>query len=500
MIGVAGSSVVEGLPLDEKCELELALFLSLEDKDNADRQAAAAAVTDVASAATDAAAAATKAASAAATTAASAASAAAVQAGTAAAAAAAAQVGAATPPACVNVAVASAQSTVDAVRRQLDATLTSLLGFNRMAAQGNAHSSNSIPQEEAEFAQSASSDLSSNSVGRSAPAASECLQENFHGRYDAFSKTAAAAAQAQQPSTGSFSSSCSDTNRQLDPVAAAAFPRMHSFSSDNSSFDFTEAPTAPNLMEMPVAASGQFAALSLLHADNATPGPSHPQAEVQASVSCLDSLDSGIEYLPEEESDSPFFVGGDSPFVVNGPAAEAATAVAAGSSHVSGAEDVAADGTSVPVASWGSVPIYTGPTSGDQNLPLLYPQVDRSNLSCEGPSSPIHYPRVEHPTSNPAGQDSSTARAATNPFATQFTAARAVTNPSEPATPRTQLHTAALGTDVFNGHSFMTGNEDPELEGTVSVAASRDWSEPAIESDAVGPASIHVHQGTASLC
>ena len=497
MIGIAGSSVVEGLPLDEKCELELALFLSLEDKDNSDRQAAAAAVTDAASAATDAAAAATKAASAAATKAASAASAAAVQAGTAAAAAA-AQVGAATPHACVNVAVASAHSTVDAVRRQLDATLTSLLGFNRMAAQGNAHSSNSIQQEEAEFAQSASSDLSSNSVGRSVPAASECLQENFHGRYDALSKTAAAAAQAQQPSTGSFSSSCSDTNRQLDPVAtavaAAAFPRMHSFSSDNSSFDFTEAPTAPNLMEMPVAASSQFAALSLLHADNATPGPSHPQAEVQASVSCLDSLDSGIEYLPEEEADSPFFVGGDSPFVGNGPAAEAATAVAAGSNHVSGAEDVAADDALVPVASWGSVPVYTGPISGDQNLPFLYPQVNRSNLSCEGPSSPIHYPRVEHPTTHPAGQDSSTARAATNPFATQFNAAKAVTHPSEPATPRTQLHTAALGTDVFNGHSFMTGNEDPELEGTVS------WSEPAIESDAVGPASIHVHQGTASLC
>jgi len=473
---VADNSAVEGLTLDEESELELALFLSLEEKDRADRQAAAAAAASHSG--TNASEAAAPAASAAAAVAAAVAQAETSAAGALAAATAQVDAAAKLAGAAVNAQVTAVQSTVNDVMGQVEAVLKSLPGYTGplVTRQAEAQEWTSIQQEEAELRQAV------NQVGANGGAAGEDVIPNVHdedraGAFDSLPDSRHLAMPHGEPvSPNSLPSELSSAQA----VATAAAARMHSFSSDDSSFDFTEAPSAPQLRGIPALPTEQFAALSLLDADNALPGSSFPLAE--ASVSHLDMLDSTVEYLPEEESDSPFFASNESPFVIDSEKADPAAAGAAGPSYVS-EEAGANDATWCRVFNTAvTAGVDSAAAVGDQHVPISYPQVDRSNLtsSSEGPSSPIHYPSVERPTLNPAAEE--------------FTPAGLVHDPSDPPTPRTQMHNMALGSDLFNGHSFMTANEAGESEDVLSDVPPSEWHVPADEGVG-GPASIHVHPG-----
>jgi len=412
----AGSSgaVAEGLPLDEQSELELALFLSLEEaRAQADRQAATAAVASPPPAASPSASSeasgrqdrpygparrARQSATAVVAAASSAATAAAMQ----------AEAAAQRAGDVVNAQVASAHDTVHAVMGQVDAMLRSLPGFNgpMLTRADAADTHDSIQQEEAELAwaarQMASSGGSSGPTGH----VPDDLRQDIcmPSGYDNLPEWWRSANEDSRAPTGGDSPAAS-VAASTPAVATAAAARMHSFTSDDSSFDFADALHAVNTDSMPAAPTDQFAALSLLDLDTAVPGPS-----AEASVSHLDMLESGIQYLPEEQSDSPFFAGNDSPFAVGCQTAGFAS-------------------------------------SEDHAVPISYPRIDRSNLisSEEEPSSPVVYPQVAHPAPTPA-EDAS------------LTPAQEVDQSSGPPSPRTQMHNLALGGDMFHGHASWTAS------------------------------------------
>ena len=415
---LAGSSdaVAEGLPLDEQSQLELALFLSLEEaRAQADIQAATAAVASPPPAASPSASdAATgrqdcphgparraqQRATAVAAAASSAAAAAAVQ----------AEAAAQRAGDAVNAQVASAHDTVHAVMDRVDAVLRSLPGFNgpmlTRADAADTQDSDSIQQEEAELAWAAQQMASR---GGSAGHVPDKLRQDIFmpSGYDNLPEWWRSANEGSSASSGGNSPAAS-VAASTPAVATAAAARMHSFTSDDSSFDFADAPHGVNMDSMPAAPTDQFAALSLLDLDTDVPDPS-----AVASVSHMDMLESGIQYLPEEQSDSPFFAGNDSPFAVGCQIAGVAS-------------------------------------SGDHAVPISYPHIDRPNLSSssEGPSSPIVYPQVAHPAPSPAEHAS-------------LTPAQRVDQSCGPPSPRTQMHNLALGGDVFHGHaSWIANTED----------------------------------------
>ncbi len=407
---VAGSSdaVAEGLPLDEQSQLELALFLSLEEaRVQADRQAATAAVASPPPAARPSASGeasgrqdrpfrpvtrARQSATAMAAAASSAAAAAAVQ----------AEAAAQRAGDAVNAQVASAHDTVHAVMDRVDAVLRSLPGFNGpMLARPDAadiHDSDSIQQEEAELAWAARQLASScGSAGPFGHVPDGLRQDVFMpSGYDNLPEWWRSANEGSSAPSGGNSPAAS-VAASTPAVATAAAARMHSFTSDDSSFDFADAPHAGNTDNMPAAPTDQFAALSLLDLESAVPGPS-----AAASVSHMDMLESGIQYLPEEQSDSPFFDGNDSPFTVGRQTTGFAS-------------------------------------SGDHAVPISYPRIDGHNLGSQT-RSPIVYPQVAHPAPTPA-EDAS------------LTPAQGVHPSSGPPSPRTQMHNLALGGDMFHGHA-----------------------------------------------
>jgi len=410
---VAGSSdaVAEGLPLDEQSQLELALFLSLEEaRAQADRRAATAAVASPPPAASPSASSeasgrqdrpygpatrARQSATAMAAAASSAAVAAAVQ----------AEAAAQRAGDAVNAQVASAHDTVHAVMDRVDAVLRSLPGFNgpllSRADAADTHDSDSIQQEEAELAWAARQMASSSGSGEPIGLVPDDLRQDIFmpSGFDNLPEWFCSANEGSSAPSGGDSQAAS-VAASNPAVATAVAARMHSFTSDDSSFDFADAPHAGNMDGMPAAPTDQFAALSLLDLDTDVPGPS-----AVASVSHMDMLESGIQYLPEEQSDSPFFAGNDSPFAVGCQTAGFAS-------------------------------------SGDHAVPISYPRIDRPNqdFSSEGPSSAIVYPQVARPAPTPAEHAS-------------LTPVQGVDQSCGPPSPRTQMHNLALGGDMLHGNA-----------------------------------------------
>lgn len=419
-VSSAGSSsaVAEGLPLDEQSELELALFLSLEEaRAQADRQAATAAVASPSPAASpsasDAAAGrrdrpygpatrARQSATAVVAAASSAAAAAVVQ----------AEAAAQLAGHAVNAQVATAHDTVHAVMGHVDAVLRSLPVFNgpmlTRANAGDTHDSDSIRQEEAELAWAAGQVASSGGNGGPTGHVPHDLRQDIFmpSGHDNLPEWWRSADEDSSAPAGGNSPAAS-VAASTPAVATAATARMHSFTSDDSSFDFGDAPPGVDMDGMPAAPTDQFAALSLLDLDTAVPGPS-----AVASVSHMDMLEPGVQYLPEEQSDSPFFAGNESPFAVGCQESDFAT-------------------------------------SGDHAVPIRYPHIDRLNVKCssEAPSSPVVYPEVAHPAPTPAEHAS-------------LTPAQGVDQASGPPSPRTQMHNLALGGDLFHGHASWIANTE----------------------------------------
>lgn len=510
-VGGVGSSeaAAEGLPIDEQCQLELALFLSLEEKEQADRQAAATATAPEAPPPSASAAAASdqfehvrvrdgpyaqaeracRAATAAAAAAASQAEAAVQQAGDA-----------------VTHQVASVHDTVHAVMGQVDAVLRSLPGFTAPVfppTPADGHSPDSIEQEEAELAQAA--EMVAGSGGGGGHGSDGSDQEEFepsgHAIVPNQRLSASYGVSVASPEGGSAASA---------PAAAPAAARTHSFSSDDSSFDFADAPSDEGMPALP---TDPFASLNPLAMDVPAPGSPHPPAE--AAPSHLDMLDSGIEYVPEEESDSPFFAGNDSSFIEDPQAGNAAAAARSGHAHRT--EEAVATAVSLPDSTWrNSHHVAVADTTAqpevnaDQHAPISYPQVDRSNLThfpSEGSSSPIVYPQVVNPIPNPAGDGLGP---------TDWEGSES----SGPPSPRTQLHNMALGEGLVRVHTPLTlneaaGNEAVSFSPLDPLAMFRlprqdvmltrqqpdEQIEPNVHGNSFdgGPASFQVHEGTA-LC
>lgn len=505
-VGGVGSSeaAAEGLPIDEQCQLELALFLSLEEKERADRQAAATATAPEASP------------PAASATAASdrlehvrmrnspyAQAERACRAATAAAAAAASQAEAAVQQAgdAVTHQVASVHDTVHAVMDQVDAVLRSLPGFTAPIfppTNADGHSSDSIQQEEAELAHAA--EMVAGSGGSGGHGSDESDQEDFVASGDAIVPNQRLSA----------NHGVSVASPEGGSAAAPAAARAHSFSSDDSSFDFADAPSDEGMPALP---TDPFASLNPLAMDVPAPGSPPPPAE--AAPSHLDMLDSGIEYVPEEESDSPFFAGNDSSFIEDPQAGSAAAAAAARSGHAHRTEEAVTNAVSPFDISWrdshhaAMADTTAHPeVNADQHAPISYPQVDRSNLThfpSEGSSSPIVYPQVVNPMPNPAGDGLGP---------TDWEGSES----SGPPTPRTQLHNMALGEGLVGVHTPPTldetaGNEAvsfspldplamfrlPRRDGMLTRQQPDELIEPTVHGNSFdgGPASFQVHEGTA---
>ena len=225
------------------------------------------------------------------------------------------------------------------------------------------------------------------------------------------------------------------SNRAEEP-RAAVLSRIHSVASDDSSFDWTEAPSAA-VPSAPPAASAppvdQFAALSLLDMDSVVPDL--------------------------EEDDSPFAVCED---------------VQGGMHHGSHDDEQVDDvGQEVPVIPWGAIAAEQALLDGTDEVPISYPQVHGSGFaSSMGSESPIHYPQLHRP--DPTSEDR-----------------------CQPPSPKTQMHVTALGSDPFGIDSVMTdGAEESGAHGTGNAVSAEGLGESSLLQEEEEPASIHVQQGT----
>ena len=235
------------------------------------------------------------------------------------------------------------------------------------------------------------------------------------------------------------------SNRAEEP-RAAVLPRIHSVSSDDSSFEWTVAPNAV-AASAPSAGSAppvdQFAALSLLDVDRLVP-------------------DLG---------------GNDSPFAV-------CQDVQTGMPPAGHADQQNVD---VPVIPWDENAHSQTLHGSTDAVPISYPQVHGSGFasSTMRSESPIHYPQVHRPISTSGDRHQSTSLGTHSP---------------QPASPRTQMHVTALGSDLFGIDSIMTNGADEngahETGNAVPAEDFRDSRHLQEEEEPVeAPASIHIQQG-----
>lgn len=271
-----------------------------------------------------------------------------------------------------------------------------------------------------------------------------------------------------RPQSEALSAHDSDSAQQEEAELAEAAKQIHSddqssahgllrrlsASSDDSSFDLTEAKAAG----APAVPVDQFAALSLLDFDAVV-----PQAR--------------------DDDDSPFDVHSEDQDGV-------------GDSHISHADGAVYDaGPAVPVIPW-------DPTDSDEELhhdshevqdeaPVHYPQIHSPtfSVSSSDSESPVHYPQVHMPVSQPL--DAGYTLQARQP-------ASSGTNIAESSSPRTQMHMTALGSGAFSWQSSVSGDETQHLvvhmAGDATPAGGVVPSE-AAEEPVEAAASIHVHQG-----
>ena len=310
--------------------------------------------------------------------------------------------------------------------------------------------------------------------------------------------------------------------QETDPRAS----RVHSVSSDDSSFDLTEAPAAA-----PALPIDQFAALSLLDFDSVVPS--------------FEDLDSSQD--PDAD---------DSPFDVHSEDHEGTA-----SSHISiGHADVVMTdaGQVVPVIPWDATdpdqdmrhdaprvenPHLPDPVGfqalmqeqgfananttfsftslsdsnqqrtqqglqdahSDSDPPVSYPQIDASPFSASIRSeSPVRYPQLHRPSYLHPTADSSHQVQPVSPR----------TDRVELPSPRTQMHLTALGSGAFSLQSSASGDEaqhagEHEAGDMPLAGESGDWPVDSLtggsaawpleaeeaEEPAEAAASIHVHQG-----
>ncbi|KAL3150332.1 hypothetical protein ABBQ32_000177 [Trebouxia sp. C0010 RCD-2024] len=220
-----------------------------------------------------------------------------------------------------------------------------------------------------------------------------------------------------------------------DQGSPHGLPRRHSASSDDSSFDLTEPPAAAT----PSVPVDQFAALSLLDFDSV---------------------------MPQDHNDD------DSPFDVHSEDQDEA-----GSSHISHADGALTDaGLAVPVIPW-------DPTDSDEELhhdahgvqdeaPVHYPQIHSPTFSASSSDSesPVHYPQVHMPVSQ--HPDAGHSLQARQPASSE-------TNLAESPSPRTQMHMTALGSGAVSWQSSASD----EHEGIGRLAALGGHAEMSHDSD-----------------
>lgn len=228
----------------------------------------------------------------------------------------------------------------------------------------------------------------------------------------------------------------------------------------------------------------------------AAPAPAVPIDQF-AALSLLD-FDSVVPNF--EDLDGPPGLDADnSPFDVHSEDQEGAA-----SSHISISHaDQATTGTGVvvPVIPWAA-------TNADQDVrhnaeqvqddaPVSYPRIDTSPFSASslGSESPVHYPQVHRPTfHHPSTGYSHQVHQPSSP--------RNLDQVEQPS-PRTQMHLSALGSGAFSCHSSLSKDE---AHGAIGVHEDGDmtpaWGSAAwpldveeAEESAEAAASIHVHQG-----
>ena len=245
--------------------------------------------------------------------------------------------------------------------------------------------------------------------------------------------------------------------------SAPRLSRIHSVSSDDSSFDLTEAPAAT-----PALPIDQFAALSLLDFDSEVPH--------------FEDLDAPQSHHTD-----------DSPFDVHSEDHEGRA-----SSHIStghAGEDLIDDVQAVPDLLWDV-------TDGDQDsdvqiqddAPVTYPQISGTAFSSSlGSESPVHYPQVHRPIHRDPGADDT--HQAQQPISPRVDRAR---SPS----PRTQMHLTALGSDAFTYQSSESGDDMQHIgmhEAGDMTPAGESAAWPLEAEEIVEPletaAGIHVQQG-----
>ena len=311
--------------------------------------------------------------------------------------------------------------------------------------------------------------------------------------------------------------------QQIDPRAS----RVHSVSSDDSSFDLTEAPAAA-----PALPIDQFAALSLLDSDSAVPsfedlhGPQgldaddspfdvHSEdhegaASSHISIGHADVVmtDPGqvVPVIPWDATDTDQDVRHDAPRVQNPHMPDRVDFQALTQEQGLANANTSFSFTSLSDSDQQRTQQGLQDAEFDSDTPVRYLQIDASPFSASMQSeSPVRYPQLHRPSYHRSTADSSHQ---VNQPASPRTDCR------EPPSPRTQMHLTALGSGAFSLQSSVSGDEaqlvgqhqagDITLAGgsvgwplDASTGASAVWSVEAEEAEepVEAAASIHVHQG-----
>ena len=313
-----------------------------------------------------------------------------------------------------------------------------------------------------------------------------------------------------------------------DPETDLRASRVHSVSSDDSSFDLTEAPAAA-----PAPPIRQFAALSLLDLDSTVPsfedldGAQDPDVDdspfdvhseehgeaasshISMSQTDVAMTDAGqvVPVIPWDATESDQDLRHNTPRAQDPYLQERSAPV--GSQVLMQEQGLADANTNFSFTSMSdsSQPhTQQGVQDAGSDVPVSYPQIDASPFSASMRlESPVRYPQLHRPSyhHSPAGSSHSVHQPASPRL-----------NCDELPSPRTQMHLTAMGSGAFSLQSSTNGDEAqhmPEHEaGNMSSAggsgggpldsltggsAALPLEAEQAEEPVDAAASIHVHSG-----
>ena len=285
--------------------------------------------------------------------------------------------------------------------------------------------------------------------------------------------------------------------------------RVHSVSSDDSSFDLTEVPAAA-----PALPIDQFAALSLLDFDSVVPsfedldGSQDPDADDSPfDVHSEDHEGTASSHISIDHADVAMTDAGQAVPVIPWDATNTNQDLRHHFPQVQGSDLPDLAGFQASLEQPGSANANTAfsctslsgsneqsglrVADSDSDAPVSYPQIDASPFSASMRSeSPVRYPQLHKPTYHPNAGSSHQVQQPASPGIEHV----------EPSSPRTQMHLTALGSGAFGCQS--SGDEaqhdgEHEAGDMTSTGGSAVWPLEAeeVEEPAEAAASIHVHQG-----